>query len=162
MSLIKQEDRGFQPPAGVNFSTEEILSLKNLSGSLCKIASFLQNDLHASQLVRYEDWWQHDGLHFRKAACDIHDLFAIVQNPRSLIEAMPGDELVYIGIAPPDALWYLRFYSSWDDEGLELTGLFDLTLPADMAVQFRDSVIPELECTILEQDALEYFKEIIL
>lgn len=162
MAMISPEDQGFQPPGGVNFSTEEFLPLKALSRSLCKVASFLQNDLHVTQLVRYDDWWQHDGLHFRKAAFDIHKLFALVQTPRSLIEAMPGDELVFVGIAPPDATWYLRFYACWDDADNEMIGVFDLTLPEDVAPRFRSSIVPVLECMIREQDATEYFKQVIL
>ncbi|MEQ8856274.1 MULTISPECIES: hypothetical protein [Gimesia] len=162
MAIIKPEDQGFQPPGGVNFSTEEFVPLNKLSNALCKIAAFLQNDLHVTQLVRYDDWWQHDGLHFRKADCDIHGLFAMVQTPRSLLLSMPGDELVYVGIAPPDSSWYVRFYVCWDDLDSELIGVFDLTLSVSIADRFRSSLVPEIGCKIREQDAAEYFKKIIL
>jgi hypothetical protein len=41
---------------------------------------------------------------------------------------MSGDEDVFIGVAPGDGTWYLRFYLAGDDEGFDLLGRFDITL----------------------------------
>jgi len=126
------------------------------------IASFLQNVLHETKLVQYEDWWQHDGLHFRRGECNIHDLFSMIGTPRELMSTMQGDEYVHVGIAPPDTSWYLRFYETWDDEGQEMIGRFDITLREDDAKRFRESVVSEFEFTVLEQNATDYYKRIIV
>jgi hypothetical protein len=73
-------------------------------------------------LYRYEDWWEHDGMHFRRESIDIHRLFEIVKSPQSSLEAMPGDLDVFVGIGPENNTWYLRFYLAWDEEGHELSG----------------------------------------
>lgn len=43
-----------------------------------------------------------------------------------------------------------------------MIGVFDLTLLEDVATRFRSSIVPVLECMIREQDATEYFKQVIL
>ncbi len=75
---------------------------------------------------------------------------------------MQGDEYVHVGIAPPDTSWYLRFYETWDDEGQEMIGRFDFTLSVEMANLFRESVVPELDFSVIEQAADEYYKKIIV
>jgi hypothetical protein len=47
-----------------------------------------------SKLVRYEDWCDHDGLYFERGSIDFQGLVQIVQTPRALMYATPGDEYV--------------------------------------------------------------------
>ncbi|MFK7778923.1 MAG: hypothetical protein QM501_12525 [Gimesia sp.] len=162
MSLSITDQNSFPQPKGINFSLNELIPIRIMSQSLCKIASFLQNVLHATQLVQYEDWWEHDGLHFRRGECSIHDLFSVIQTPRALMNSMQGDEYVYVGIAPPDNSWYLRFYINWDDTDEELEGYFDITLREDDAILFRKSVVAEFDFLLLEQTAADYYKSIIV
>src|SRR5437870_3785842 len=104
----------------INFHCAEGLSAQELSRLLCAIVSFLQNlDPHI-RLQRYADWWQHDGYHWEREQLDFHKLFSIVGCPRNLLSSMTGDDNIFIGFAPSDSSWYLRFRLAWDEDGLEL------------------------------------------
>ncbi len=150
----------FNAPQGINFSSK-VLSAPELARALCHAASFVQNtESHGVQLQKYEDWWEHDGLHFHKGTISVHELFEIVKSPQALLAAMQGDDDVFIGVAPDSQLWYLRFYLSWDDEGFELNGRFDITLPADLAPSFKQRVLDSVNME--EQNAETYYNKIRL
>lgn len=102
----------FKPPEGVNFSCQNPVPIAALSKDLCKIAAFLQHKFLYVALQRFDDWWQHDGLHFDRGLLDWHALFATVGSPRGIYESMPGDDYVRIGVAASDGKWYLRFYAT--------------------------------------------------
>lgn len=155
------ESDPFRPPNGMNFRCQEQLSVAAASASLCQIASFLQNVALANQLLKFDDWWEHDGLHFMRDQLDIHGLFRVVESGRSIFEATPQDEYVCVGIAPLDRRWYLRFRSEWDEEGDAVIGSFDITLPDDLCDSFRDDVVGRLQCKIIEEPASAYFERII-
>lgn len=138
----------FRPPDGVNFTDEGDCPLAGISRDLCKIAAFLQGLAPYSKLVRYEDWRDHDGLYFERCRIDFHGLFQLVQTPRDLLAATPGDESVCVGIAPEDRAWYLRFRADWDDPGENLLGFYSLTLDAGLATRFEGEIIPRLECPV--------------
>ena len=106
---IRGQPSDFKPPAGTNFNCPDPVSIAVLSKDLRKIAAFLQDRFPYASLQQFEDWWEHDGLHFIKGMTDIHGLFAMVGSPKSIYVAMPGDDWVKIGIAPTDGKWYLRF-----------------------------------------------------
>lgn len=133
--------RAQAPPAGVNFAFGPDVPASALAAALCRTAAFLQNlEPHGSHLHRYRDWWEHDGLHFYDRLATFHDLFADVAAPRSLLASMPGDDDVFVGYAPEDGRWYLRFCLEWDDTGQNLIGRFDVTVPYDLADAFRRDV----------------------
>jgi hypothetical protein len=92
---------------------------------------------------------------------DMRGLFALVDSPRSLFSAMPGDADVRIGIAPGDCTWYLRIYVVWTDDGWNLCGDFDLTLPDRLVSQFRDRIVPSLGTPLTEQSADEWYRAIM-
>ena len=124
------------------------MSLAGISRDLCKIAAFLQGLAPFSVLVRYEDWRDHDGLYFERGRTDSHGLFQLVQTPRALLTATPGDEYVCVGIAAEDRAWYLRFRADWDDQGENLVGFYSLTLADGLVKRFEGEVIPHLECPV--------------
>jgi hypothetical protein len=132
----------------VNFTDAGECPLAGISHDLCKIAAFLQNLAPFSVLVRYEDWRDHDGLYFERCHTDFHGLFQLIQTPRALLSATPGDEYVRVGIGPEDRAWYLRFRADWDDPGENLLGLYSLTLDAGLAKRFEDEIVPRLECPV--------------
>lgn len=150
----------FKPPEGVNFSCQNPVPIAALSKDLCKIAAFLQHKFLYVALQRFDDWWQHDGLHFDRGLLDWHALFATVGSPRGIYESMPGDDYVRIGVAASDGKWYLRFYASWDDEGEFLEGDYDITLLPGLAEEFRE-VIPSLKASIQEEASQQYFGRIV-
>lgn len=147
-------------PRGINFSSQE-LTAPDLARALCRVVCFLQDvEPQGVQLQKYADWWEHDGLHFPKGTISIHELFEMVESPRSMLASMQGDDDVFIGIAPHSQLWYLRFYLAWDSAGFELNGRFDITLPTDVAFIFKRQVLGALN--MKEQDATTYYQSIRL
>jgi hypothetical protein len=152
----------FRPPAGRTFFCSELIPLTRLAQDLCKVAAFLQAAWPDVPLNLFADWWQHDGLHFHKGVINFHTLFTMIGSPRAIYEAMPGDDAVRVGVAPFQGEWYLRFYAAWDDDGEQIEGDYDLTLPARLANSFRSEVQPSLQVPLAEEDAEKYFKDIIL
>ena len=75
---------------------------------------------------------------------------------------MCGDEDVQVGVAPEDNCWYLRFYLSWNEEGYNLIGKFDITVPTQLADWFQHEVSGELEIGLKQQEAESYFRSIAL
>jgi hypothetical protein len=138
----------FRPPQGVRFTPEAECSVAAVSRDLCRIAAFLQSLSPFSKLLQYEDWRDHDGLHFERRKIDFHGLFQLVQTPRALLEATPVDVDVYVGILAEDRSWYLRFRTEWDDRDENLIGIYDLTLDPRLAERFEGQVIPILECPV--------------
>ncbi len=155
------ESEQFRPPDGVNFSSNGNLPITDVSTALCRIASFLQNDALPNQLLRYEDWWEHDGLHFEQGTLDIHGLIRLVESGRSILEATPDDEYVCVGIAPIEQHWYLRFRGEWDDTGSSVVGSFDLTLPEVLCDSFRNDVVSDIQFELTEEPAHAYFARIM-
>jgi hypothetical protein len=92
----------FVKPSGINFSCGENLPAAALSKALCKTASFIQQINPYAKLERYDDWWEHDGLHFHRETIVVEKLFDIVRTPKSVLKGMPGDHEVFIGIAAED------------------------------------------------------------
>lgn len=150
----------FVIPKGTNFSCVEELSAVDFSKVLLKIIHFIQQLDSYSKFERYDDWWEHDGLHFYRNSISCEDLLKIVSSPESLSEAMPGDWYVFIGIAPIDNLWYLRFYLSDEDED-DLITRFDITFPNELVQRFKSEVLSQLNLEITEQDSEIYYQTII-
>ncbi|HTC95650.1 MAG TPA: hypothetical protein VK699_19560 [Terriglobales bacterium] len=73
---------------------------------------------------------------------------------------MTTDDNVFIGIAPNDNSWYLRFYLNWDEEGFNLIGRFDITLPAELAERFRKDMTEPQAIELTEEDAQTYYESI--
>ncbi len=160
MSSLPALPMGFRPPIGTTFRTKAV-SLGTLSHCLCRIASFIQNEMNVRQIVWYEDWWQHDGCHFEWKRTDIHGLFAVVGTGRTVFQSTPGDTHVHVGVAPLDGTWYLRYRADWNEDESELVGGFDLTLPEPWPGEFRRLVIPQLGCAVIEEPSIHYFARIM-
>jgi hypothetical protein len=148
------------PPNGVAFFTPVGNPIGIVSRDLCKLAAFLQDFRPYATLIQYADWLQHDGLLFKEDTLDCHGLFALVATPRSLLDAMTGDEQVFVGISPEDNSWYLRFLVDWDDSGEALVGEYSLTLAPLLVAKFNASIVPQLDCSISNEDSIPYFDRI--
>lgn len=151
-----------RPPEGVNFSSDEEVSAKELSDSLKIVASFLQDFVSTRGICRFDDWWEHDGLHFLRGQSTIHGLFECVSSPEALLSSMPGDQDVFVAFSSDENSWYLRFYLSWTESGQDLVGRFDLTLEPPLADIFRKDVLSKVACKLTEENSRNYFERIIL
>ena len=148
-------------PQGINLRSDPDLTPDVLSDALVKTVAFLQSiEPQASGLWEYADWWEHDGLHFAKGSLDFAALVQKVASPSTLLKAMPGDFSVFIGIAPQDFSWYLRFYLEPDPGEDESTGRFDLTLQPELMERYKKEVVEPLRLEIQEQEAHGYYQSI--
>jgi len=147
-------------PRGIAFSGDGPLS--KVTEDLRTIAAFVQSLLlyGSPVLIRYEDWWEHDGLHFRKGKTDIHALFSDLASPRTLLEAMSDDDSVFTGFGPEDESWYLRYRADWDCRDRELVAAYAIALVQPLSEQFRTEVVPSLSSFGQEQTADQYFRRI--
>jgi hypothetical protein len=150
---------GFVAPEGINFSSAEDLSAHDLSEALIKIVDFIQQIDSSKKFESYDDWWEHDGLHFYRNSISPAELLRIVSSPESLSQAMPGDFCVFIGIAPADNSWYLRFYLNDEDD--EVTARYDITFSEATAERFKPAVLKPFGLSVNEQDAETYYRSII-
>ena len=145
------------PPQGIVFHTDRENPIVSVSRDLCKVTAFLQELQPYAKLVKIYDWWQHDGLYFEKGTLNFHDLFGVVGTPRSLLEAMPGEDLVFVGISNNERSWYLRFFVDWDDEGERLLGGFSVTINSSLVDGFQFKLVPVLECPTQREGSEAYF-----
>jgi hypothetical protein len=151
----------FSPPQGITFHREDGIAITELCALLRRVAVFLQGlQLSTPALRLYHDWWEHDGLHFERRVITFHDLFAMVETPRAIFEATPDDHDVFVGIAPEDARWYLRFRAEWDGHDQGIVGEFAITVPSELATGFRTEVGSEHR--LVEEGAESYYKRVMV
>jgi len=155
-------DAKFNLPNGLNFRSECGIAGAALALALREVVGFLQRQEPFESLRLHHDWWERDRLHFDRGSLDYAKLFEIIRSPRDLLRAMPGDEDVFIGVAPASGQWYLRFYLAWDDDGFKQMGQFDVTVPSPLAASFRKEVVKELKIPLTEEDADKYYAAIRL
>ena len=154
----------FIAPQGINFRSEYELPPILLSKALIATVRFLQSvEPVEAALYRYADWWEHDERRFAdgiitKCSVDFAALSQLVEAPNALLNGMPGDFCVFVGVSPQDFDWYLRFYLDLDAEENERFGRFDLTLPTGLAMQYTEQVIKPLGLKMQEQDAGAYYQ----
>jgi hypothetical protein len=153
--------QNFLAPQGINLRSDYELSPGLLAEALVKTTAFLQGiEPQGTILLKYADWWEHDGLHFAEGTLDFAALSQMVQSPSALLKAMPGDFCVFVGVAPEDFVWYLRFYLDTDAEEDEMSGRFDLTLRQELIEPYKKEVIRPLRLEMQEQEAGEYYRSI--
>ncbi len=129
---------------------------------LRRVSSFLEGlAVDLPPLIRYDDWWEHDGLHFERGRLTFRDLWQIAQTARSLLNATPDDHAVFIGIAPEDNRWYLRFRVEWDEDDNDIVGRFTVIVPSDIAERFRNEVVPRLPIGLEEAEARQYYEKVV-
>jgi hypothetical protein len=74
---------------------------------------------------------------------------------------MSGDFDVFIGIAPDNNSWYLRFYLDWDENNENLTVRFDVTFTNQIAERFKEEVLSGFTPGMEEQKSEKYYQSII-
>jgi hypothetical protein len=151
----------FTPPNGVAFHIAEEIPVADLCDLLRRVISFLQNlDVSSPRLRLYHDWWEHDGLHFDERATDFHKLFAMVENPRAILDVTPDEHAVFVGIAPEDSRWYLRFRAEWDDDETNIVGRFAVILPSELVTAFNQEVASSVQHPLAETSSETYYKRV--
>ena len=147
-------------PRGIVYRGDGVLH--EVRKDLLKVAAFLQllYMYQSDKLIRYDDWWEHDGLDFSKGCIRLQGLFRILDSSRGMHESMPGDDDVHIGIGPEDESWYLRFYADWDHDGEQITSAYAIAWNDALAKRFEEECLKDLNChnETLESDA--YYQRI--
>ena len=152
----------FSPPDGITFSTSEEVPVFDLCVLLRRISIFLRGvSSPSTDLFLYDDWWQHDGLHFSRGTITFDDLSAMVETPRALFEATPDEHAVFVGIAPRDAGWYLRFRVESDPDQRTMVGSFALTVPSEAAAAFNAEVAAGSGYPLVQEAAGRYYDRVI-
>ncbi len=158
----------FIAPEGTNLKSGFYLRATLLSAALSQTVMFLRSlDDGDARLFRYDDWWEHDGLHFprKDGIIDFDILMSLVETPQAIKESMTGEYNVFVGVAPPNFQWYLRFYYDTDtairgQSEEELFGWFDLTLPDKSVDTYRQQVVLPLGLEMQEQESIAYYLSI--
>lgn len=95
----------FVPPIGVCYFTDEAVKVDELRHALRDTVTAFQNLEPFAKLKIYDDWWEHDGLHFDRGQLDFDSLLSLIRSSQSLLESTPSDDSVYVGVAPEDNNW---------------------------------------------------------
>jgi len=151
----------FVKPQGICFIFDE-LPASALSNVLCKIANFLQSIATYAKLHRYDDWWEHDGLHFHRSLIDFDALYQMINSPKNLLESTPEDFAVFVGVAPEDNTWYLRYRVEWNDEETNLVGNCTVILPRTLIEKFKVEILSKIESKAEEKDSELFYQEVVL
>ena len=153
----------FSPPDGVTFHIAEEVAVSDLCALLRRVVVFLQGLQSSSVSLRlYDDWWEHDGLHFSRSAITFHDLFAMIETPPAIFEATPDDFGVFVGVASEDAGWYLRFRAELDSDDHSIVGRFAVTVPSARAPAFSTEVAALSQHRLIEEAAERYYERVIV
>jgi hypothetical protein len=151
----------FTPPIGVAFHTEDEVRGDELVAAVRRVVAFLEGFIWTPNELRvFDDRWEHDGLHFERKCVKYADLFAMIASPRAMLDATPDDDCVYVGIAPEEARWYLRFRAVRDETYGEIVGAFGVVMPEDYATLFKLDVEPRSEATLTELPSHVYYARV--
>ena len=151
----------YDPPIGTTFESDVEAPLDAVIQAANHILAFLQaQNIAPIGLCRYDDWFEHDGLHFRGTKIEFSDAFGLFQTPMSLFEATPDEDLVCIGIAPESNDWYLRARAHWNFEGTSVVGMISITMIPDLADRFRESRSIQGAQILSEEESQAYFNRI--
>ena len=123
----------FTAPTGTNFRTDTDITMALLRQSLEAIAVFIQSRDSYGYLLRYDDWWQHDGLPMPKGKLSWEAFADRYENEAAIAESMPKRHEVRVGICGPGMEWYLRYIAHPSGGGASL----DLTVPPEWEEDFR-------------------------
>ncbi len=86
----------------------------------------------------------------------------MINSPKNLLESTPADNSVFVGVAPDDNAWYLRYRVDWDDEETNLVGSCATILPQSLAEKFKEIAWGKLDVKAEERDSEVYYQEIVL
>jgi hypothetical protein len=150
----------FKEPYGVNFRLAHEVPLGTLRDLLEAVFNFLKPRDASANLFRYDDFWEHDGLHFLKDKLTWEKFKASFREDSGIVESMPGDFNVKVGISPPTMNWYLRYYVDLDDDSKEC--FLDVTVPRDWENDFRKEIGKSISIDWVTEDAIDYYKAIRL
>jgi hypothetical protein len=84
----------------------------------------------------------------------------MIASARTMLDATPDDDCVYVGIAPEASEWYLRFRAVRNDTYGEIVGAFGVVMPRDIATLFKLDVMPRCESSLTEVPSKSYYARV--
>jgi hypothetical protein len=86
----------------------------------------------------------------------------MVETPCAIFDATPDEHAVFVGVAPEDTQWYLRFRAEWDDDEKNIVGRFAVVLPPESAAAFTKKVASSAESPFVESSSQTYYKNVMV
>lgn len=144
----------FTAPTGTNFRTDTDITIALLRQSLEAIAAFIKSRDAHGYLLRYDDWWQHDGLPMPKGKLSWEAFADRYENEAAIAASMPKRHEVRVGICGPGMDWYLRYIADPSDGSASL----DLTVPPEWEEDFREVTEGLSPIAWVRSPAEEYYR----
>ncbi len=144
----------FSAPAGINFRTDSGITLASLRQSLEAIAGFIKSRDTYGYLLRFDDWWQHNGGQTPKGKLSWEAFADRYENEEAIAASMPKREAVRVGICGPGMEWYLRYIAD-PSAG---TASLDLTVPLEWEEDFREVAEGLAPMAWVRSPAEEYYR----
>jgi hypothetical protein len=144
----------FSAPAGINFRTDSGITIASLRQSLEAIAGFIMSRDTYGYLLRFDDWWQHNGGQTPKGKLSWDAFAERYQNDEAVAASMPKRDKVRVGICGPGMEWYLRYIAD-PSEG---TASLDLTVPLEWEADFREIAEGLAPIVWVRSPAEEYYR----
>jgi hypothetical protein len=144
----------FSAPSGTNFRTESDITIDLLRKCLEAIAGFIKSRDTYGYLLRFDDWWQHNGGQTPKGKLSWEAFADRYENVAAIAASMPKREKVRVGICGPGMEWYLRYIADPSDGAASL----DLTIPPEWEEDFREVAEGLAPIAWIRSPAEEYYR----
>ena len=146
----------FAAPEGTNFRTLSDITIPSLRQSLEAIAEFIKSRDTYGYLLRFDDWWQHDGEPMPKGKLSWEAFADRYENEAAIAASMPKRQQVRVGICGPGMEWYLRYIA----DAAQGNASLDLTIPPEWEEDFR-KLVEDLGPTEWAQSPAEEYYRLI-
>jgi hypothetical protein len=144
----------FTAPSGTNFRTAPDLTLASLRQALEAIAEFIKSRDTYGYLLRFDDWWEHNGEQMPKGKLSWEAFSDRYENEAAIAASMPKRHEVRVGICGPGMEWYLRYIADPSKD----TASLDLTVPAEWEEDFQDLMQGLAPIAWVRSPAEEYYR----
>lgn len=144
----------FSAPAGINFRTDSGITIAQLRQSLEAIAEFIKSRDTFGYLLRFDDWWQHDGGQTPKGKLSWEAFADRYGNEAAIVASMPKRHDVRVGICGPGMEWYLRYIAVPSNGSASL----DLTVPPEWEDDFKEVADALVPITWIRSPSGEYYR----
>lgn len=144
----------FTAPVGTNFRTVSEITIPSLRQSLGAIAEFIKSRDTYGYLLRFDDWWQHNGEQMPKGKLSWEAFADRYENEAAIAASMPKRHEVRVGICGPGMEWYLRYIADPSGGNASL----DLTVPPEWEEDFQRVVEALAPIAWARSPAEEYYR----
>ena len=138
----------------MNFRIVSVITTESLRQILQAIAEFIKSRDTYGYLLRFDDWWEHNGGQTPKGKLSWEAFADRYGDEIAIAESMPKRHDVRVGICGPGMEWYLRYIA--DPSGG--TAALDLTVPLEWEDDFREVAEDLAPIAWASSPAEEYYR----